>query len=188
MSVVRFMMGSFLPLTSMVSWQTVSHTLSIRIEKTCFGEIHQDLSHFVAAFTAADVDDNVTVGELGQRLANDGLAATKSTGNAHGATLHTGEEGIKDTLADNQGLGRGELVGRGAGYTDGPVLHHAVLGLDAIELDLQDLLIHGVAPLVRDACDGSTGPRGQHDLVVAEEAVLNDGSKDIAASNVVSDL
>jgi hypothetical protein len=67
-------------------------------------------------------------------------------------------------------------------------VHHAVLGLGAVELELQDLLVHSVAALVRDACDGALGARRQQDLVVADERVFDDGAEDIAAGDVVSDL
>ncbi len=50
------------------------------------------------------VNDDVTVGELGQRLGNDSLATSKSTRNAHGTALNTGEQRVKDTLTDNERL------------------------------------------------------------------------------------
>lgn len=49
------------------------------------GELRQHLSHLVTALAAAHVDDAVGVGVLGQRLADDGLAAAKGTGDGAGA-------------------------------------------------------------------------------------------------------
>jgi hypothetical protein len=48
------------------------------------------------------VNNNVTVGELGERLGNDSLAASECTGNAHGTTLYTREQSVEDTLTDDK--------------------------------------------------------------------------------------
>jgi hypothetical protein len=96
-------MGSCLPLTLMVSC-TCQYSEDHVENYTNLGEVHQDLSHLVTSLTTADIHDNVTVGELGQRLRNDSLAASKSTGNADCATLDAGEERVQDTLADDKRL------------------------------------------------------------------------------------
>lgn len=67
-------------------------------------------------------------------------------------------------------------------------MHHAELGLGAVEVKLQNLLIHGVATLVGNASNGTFGTRWKEDLVFAEKTVLEDGAKDVASSDVVSDL
>ena len=171
------------------------------------GEIHQHLSHLVSAFTTATpnsqhqhcasryldsyaphVDDDVRVGELGQRLTNDSLAASESTGNAHGTTLDTGEKSIEHTLSDDKGAIGRKLFGTGTRHTDGPWVHHAVLSLRAVELKLENLLVYGVLALVCDAGDGTLSARGQQDLVVAEQAVLDNATEHITTSDVVSDL
>lgn len=170
-------------------------------------EIHQHLGHLVSTFTTATpnsqhqhcaryyldfyvphVDDDVRVGELGQRLTNDSLAASESTGNAHGTTLNTGEKSIEHTLSDDKwAIGR-KFFGTGTRHTDGPWVHHAVLSLGAVELKLEDLLIHGILALVCDAGDGTLRARGQQNLVVAEQAVLDNATEHITTSDVVSDL
>jgi hypothetical protein len=63
-------------------------------------------------------------------------------------------------------------------------VHHAVLGLGAVELELQDLLVYGVASLLGDARNSALCAGRKHDLVVVEETVLEDRSKDVAASDV----
>jgi hypothetical protein len=155
---------------------------------TYFWEIHQDLSHLVSSLTTSNVHDNVTVGELGQGLRNDSLAASESTGNAHSATLDTGEKRVEHTLSDNQRAVRRQLLGRRTGNTHGPAVHHAVLGLGAVEVELQNLLVDGVAALLGDAGDGTLGAGREQDLVLAEQTVLEDGAKDITSSDVVADL
>lgn len=159
-----------------------------RLELSYLGEIHQHLSHLVTALTTADVDNDITVGEFGHRLGDDGLAASEGTGNAHSSTLHTGEESIQHSLADNEGRIGGLSVADGAGHTDGPGLHHAELGLLAFELNLQQLLLHSVATSGGDAGDGTAGTGGQKDLVVVHQAVLEHGTPDITTGNVVSNL
>jgi hypothetical protein len=135
-----------------------------------------------------NVYDNVTVGELGQGLRNDSLSTAKSSRNAHSTTLDTGEERVEHTLADNQRAVRRQLLGRRTRNTHGPAVHHAVLGLGAIEVELQNLLVDGVASLLRDAGDGALGAGREQDLVLAEEAVLEDSAKDITTGDVVADL
>lgn len=152
------------------------------------GEIHQHFSHLITTLTAADIDDDITVGELGDTLGDDSLAASEGTRNADGTTLHTREESIQHSLADNEGRIGGLSVTDGAGHTDGPSLHHAELGLLAFKLDLQKLLIHSIATGGGDAGNGTAGTRGQKDLVVVHQAVLEHGTPNVSSSNVVADL
>jgi hypothetical protein len=167
-------------------------------------EIHQDFGHLISSFTlevlaqlqelsmvsltAAHIYDNVTVGELGQGLRNDSLAASESTGNTHSTTLDTGEKRVEHTLADNQGAIGGQFLGGRTRNSYGPSVHHAVLGLGAVEVELQDLLVYSVAALLGDAGNGTLGAGREQDLVLAEETVLKDSTKDIATSDVVADL
>lgn len=59
-----------------------------------FREIHQHLSHLITSLTTSDVDNDVTVGELGYRLTNDSLSASESTRYANCTSLDTGEKGV----------------------------------------------------------------------------------------------
>ena len=52
-----------------------------------FGEVAQHFGHFVTAFPAADVDDDITVGEFRQRLGDDSFAAPESPRNGGRSTL-----------------------------------------------------------------------------------------------------
>jgi hypothetical protein len=51
------------------------------------GEVPKHLRHFVASLSATDVDDHVGVGVFGERLRDDGLAATEGSGDGRGTTL-----------------------------------------------------------------------------------------------------
>lgn len=136
----------------------------------------------------AHVDNDVAVGELGDGLTDDSLAAAESTGDGNGTALDTGEEGIQHTLADDEGLVGGQLLGGGAGHTDGPRLHHGVLCLLAIELDLEDLLLDGVATLGGDLGNDTPRTGREQDAVGVDERVLEDGTPDITAGDVIADL
>lgn len=136
----------------------------------------------------SNVDDNVRVGELGDGLRNDSLAATESTRDTDGTTLDTGEEGVEDTLTDNEGRVGAELVVYGTRDTDGPLLHHAVLGLLALEFNLENLLVDGVLSSLCDTGDGTASSGRKKDLVVVEQRVFPDGTENVTTSDVVADL
>ena len=67
-------------------------------------------------------------------------------------------------------------------------MHHAVLRLLAIELQLKDLLFDSVAALLRESGDLALCARRQQDLVLAEERVLEHGTEDITTGDLVADL
>ena len=67
-------------------------------------------------------------------------------------------------------------------------MHHAVLGLGAVEVELEDLLVDGVATLFGNASYGTLCAGRQQDLVLVEQTVLEDSTEDIAASDVVANL
>lgn len=135
-----------------------------------------------------DIDDDIAVGELGNGLRNDSLATTKSAGNTDSATLNTGEKRVQDSLADDKRRVRTELVVDRSGYTDRPLVHHAELGLLSIKLDLENLLINGVAASLGNPGDGTACSGGKKNFVLVEKRVLPDDTEDITASDVVADL
>ncbi|KAI6766620.1 hypothetical protein HG531_011842 [Fusarium graminearum] len=116
------------------------------------------------------------------------LSTTESTGDGDSTTLDTGEKGIEDSLADNERLiGRLLVVGR-TGHSDGPGLHHGVLGLLAIELDLENVVDDSVLALGGDLGNSSSGAGREQNLVVGKERVLKDGTPNITTREVVADL
>lgn len=152
------------------------------------GEILQHFSHLVASLTTTNVNNDIGVGEFGHRLRNDRLSTSEGAGDGNSTTLDGGEQGVQHTLTNNEGAVGGLLLSGGTRHTNGPGLHHAVLGLVAVELDLEDLLVDGVAALGGDLGDGSSRARREEDLVGCDEGVLVDGAPDIAAREVVADL
>ena len=67
-----------------------------------------------------------------------GDSPSESTGNDRGTTLNTGEQTVQDPLSGEQRLIGGQLVRDGPGSSDGPVLHHRMFRLDALEFGLED--------------------------------------------------
>lgn len=153
-----------------------------------FGEIHQDFGHLVTTLTTANVDDDITVRELGHTLGNNSLSTTEGTRNADSTTLNTGEEGIQHSLADNEGRIGGQPVANRAGNTDGPGLHHTELGLFTIKLHLEQLLFDGVAASRSNPGNGTPCTRRQQDLVVVHQTILEHATPDVTTSDVVADL
>lgn len=56
---------------------------------TYLGEVSQYFWHLVTTLPAAYVDDDVTVGVLGQGLRDDSLSTTEGSGDGCGSSLHT---------------------------------------------------------------------------------------------------
>jgi hypothetical protein len=121
-------------------------------------------------------------------LRNDSLSASKGTGDTHSTTLNTGKQRVEHTLSDNQRAVRRQLLSRGTRHSHGPAVHHAVLGFGAIEVKLQNLLVHSIAALIGDAGNSTLGARWEQDLVLAEKTVLEDGTEDVTTSDVIADL
>lgn len=155
---------------------------------TYLGEIHQHFSHFITTLTTSHIDNDITVGELGHTLRDDGLAAPERTRDTDGATLNTREQRVQHSLSDNEWCVGGLLVGHRSGHTHRPDLHHAVLRLLALELDFQELLLHGVATGLSYPGDGTSGAGREQDLVVVHQAVFEDSTPDVTSGDVVADL
>jgi hypothetical protein len=152
------------------------------------GEILQDFSHLVSSLTAADVDNDIGVGELGDGLTNDSLAASEGTRDSNSTTLNTGKEGVEHPLADNEGLVRGQLLGRGSGNSHGPGLEHGVVRLLALELDLEQVLGDSVLALGGNLGDDTAGAGREEDAVRRDEGVLEDCAPNITAGDVIANL
>mmetsp|Transcript_40100 Transcript_40100/g.123888 ORF Transcript_40100/g.123888 Transcript_40100/m.123888 type:complete len:654 (-) Transcript_40100:17-1978(-) len=151
------------------------------------GEVHEHLGHLVAALAAADVNDTVGVGELGEGLGDDGLAAAEGTRDGARAALDGREEGVEDALAGEQRVVARLLLGDGARRADGPAVHQLDLLLLAVELDLHDVILERVVARLRDVRDAALHARRQHDGVVVQQGVLGDVTEDVAAGDHVAD-
>jgi hypothetical protein len=63
---------------------------------------------------------------------------SESTRNSSGTSLNTREKTVQDPLTGKERLVGSKLVGDGSGRSDRPILHHRMLGLDSLELGLED--------------------------------------------------
>eukprot|EP00760_Papus_ankaliazontas_P029145 PhM_4_TR4148/c1_g1_i1/m.22013 len=151
------------------------------------GELHENLSHLIAALTAADVHNGVGVGVLGERLRNDGLAAAEGTGDGASAALHGGEEGVEDALARQQRTGAGELLRDGTGLAHGPAVHHRQALLLTAEVNFEDLVRQRVVASGRHPRDLALVVGREHHVVRAHERVLGDAAVDVTTGDHVAD-
>ena len=69
-------------------------------------ELLEHLRHLVSALAAADVDDDVRVGPLGQLVLRNGLARSETAGDDGRAALGYREEEVDDALARHERLAR----------------------------------------------------------------------------------
>jgi hypothetical protein len=150
-------------------------------------ELHKYFSHLVTALTATDVDNDVRVGVLGQGLRNDSLTATEGTGNSSGTTLDAREQGIENTLTSEERVVRSKLLGARTRSSDGPNLHHGVVGLLAVEFDSDDGVLKGVVTLRSEPGDLTHSLRGKHNLL-CDKGVFDNGTNDVTTSNLLTNL
>ena len=87
-----------------------------------FSEFLQYLSHLVSAFTAADIDDNICIGPLGDLVLGHGFSGTETTRDSGSTAFCDREHGIQDTLTGDQRFGCRETSFGRTGNTDRPFL------------------------------------------------------------------
>mmetsp|Transcript_34292 Transcript_34292/g.45169 ORF Transcript_34292/g.45169 Transcript_34292/m.45169 type:complete len:377 (-) Transcript_34292:682-1812(-) len=153
------------------------------------GEVIEDLSHLVAALTAADVDDDIGVRVLGESLRDTGLTAAEGTWNSAGTALDRGEESVQDALAGRQRVHGSELLSDGSGATHGPEMRHGdVLAGTIVGLNDSDGLLHSVVASRHDFSKSASHLGGHHDLMLGEEVVLEDLTNAVTADDEVANL
>ena len=145
-------------------------------------ELHENVGHLVAAFAAADVDDDVHVRPLGELVLHDGLAAAERAGHGRRAALGDREERVDDTLAAVHGLVRSKLLRIGARDTHRPALDHVQLMIDAGGIGEHGDGLVDREVTAGDALDRARHLRGHHDLVQDGRRLL-DGADHVAAGN-----
>mmetsp|Transcript_8655 Transcript_8655/g.14936 ORF Transcript_8655/g.14936 Transcript_8655/m.14936 type:complete len:548 (+) Transcript_8655:633-2276(+) len=129
------------------------------------GEVLEDFSHLVTALAAADVDNDIRVGKLGQRLRDHSLAATERARDRARSTQHRREKGIENALASEKRHVGHELLEDRARRTHGPQLEHGILGRLALELDFQNRVLEAVVSGRSDVLHTSHGIRRDQHLV-----------------------
>ena len=90
-----------------------------------FRKLAEDLRHFVAAFAAADVDDDVRVAPFGQRLLRHRLARSETARNGGRAALRDREERVDDAQTRQQRRFQRLARQNGPRRADRPVLIEA---------------------------------------------------------------
>ena len=86
-------------------------------------ELLENVRHFIAAFAAADVDDNLCVAPLSKLVLRDRLSRAESARDAGRAALGEREEAVDDALPRYERLVRQQAFAVGARRADGPALY-----------------------------------------------------------------
>ena len=140
------------------------------------GEILQYLGHFIAALSAADVYDDISIRPFGDGMLGHGLSGTEAAGDGGRASLGNGEQGVQDTLPGHQRTGRGKALRHRAGHTDGPLLDHGQGSDRFIGLEYRhQRLVDGIASVRDHGLHGSRDMRGHHDLMHHGRGLLHLG-------------
>ena len=119
-------------------------------------EFLQYLSHLVSTFTAADIDDNICIGPLGDLVLGHGFSGTETTGNSGGAAFCDWEHGIQDTLTGDQRPGCRETSFGRTGNTDRPFLAQGEFLCGSVGKFQCDDRIHDRVSAVRGCFDNGS--------------------------------
>mmetsp|Transcript_21099 Transcript_21099/g.29210 ORF Transcript_21099/g.29210 Transcript_21099/m.29210 type:complete len:369 (-) Transcript_21099:628-1734(-) len=106
-----------------------------------FREVHKDFSHFVTPLTAANVNNAVGVGVLGEGLGDYGLAASEGPRNGACAAQHRRKQSVQHTLACKQRVVGHKLAGDGPWLSHRPILLHCEPSLLAKELNFNNFVL-----------------------------------------------
>jgi hypothetical protein len=138
----------------------------VRVDE--FGELGEDLYHFVGTFAAGGHDDDVGFGLLGDGVLEDGLTRAERAGDEACAAFDDGVDRV-----DGADAGLEEFEGAGLfgverdGHLNGPLEGHVDGGLAAFVVGEDgDGVEDRVAPFGDDATDGvrALHHEGDHDL------------------------
>jgi hypothetical protein len=147
-------------------------------------ELHQHVGHLVAAFAAADEDDDFRVRPLGELVLDDGLARTERPGHGGGAALGNREERVNHPLAGHERLVRLQLPPVGPRPAHRPTLRHLQRLLAAGRLDDSYGFVDRELPGA-NADNLARHPRRHHDAV-ADQYGLLDFADDVAGFDAVA--
>ncbi len=152
-----------------------------------FGEFVQNVRHLVAALAAADVDDDVHVGPLGQLMLHDRFAGTEGPRNGRGAALGEREQRVDDALTRRKrDLGHVLLLVRPR-HAHGPFLSHGELFDRTVrQLYVRDDVVHRKASAL-NVHELAVHAKRHHDAVLDGRRLLH-GSQEIAAFERVTRL
>lgn len=153
-----------------------------------FRELLKNFSHFIATFSAADVDDDLRVGVLGEGLRDTGLACTEGTGDSAGTALDGREETVKYSLACEQEVFAGKFLVHWARFTDRPVVSHANFDSLIVVVKFEQFLLNSVIACWCNPRDTALCLGRDHASVLLEKRVFEDGTVDVASRQNVSNL
>ena len=98
-----------------------------RLKNSRLRELVEYVGHFVSAFAAADVDNDVNVRPFCQLVLYNGLTGAERTRYRSSTAFGDWEQGVDDTLTGNHWEVRGKLLGVRTLYADRPLLKHTYI-------------------------------------------------------------
>ncbi len=157
------------------------HERVARLRVLEFGELDEHVGHLVATLAATDVDDDVGVAVLGDRLLGDRLARAEWAGDGGGAAHREREEHVEDAHPGEERRHRVELLLERARLSHWPRVHHLELGAVG---ERGDHVVDGVLARRDDAFDGAALAGRDEDLV--REGELGHGPDRVSGLHFVA--
>src|SRR6056297_193718 len=126
-------------------------------------QLVQHLGHLVAPLAAADIDDDIGIAPLGERLLQDGLAGAEPPREHAAPATGDGEQGVEDALAGDQRRAYRQPLRHRARPAHGPVLTeanlYAVAAVAPVGLDAAHHVLETVLAGFRHLGDAAARPR-----------------------------
>ena len=151
-------------------------------------EFLQNLRHFVAAFAAADIDDNIRIAPFGKLVLCHRIARTESPGDCRRAAFGNREYGINHTLSRDKRFVRGQAFCSRSGGANRPFLRKGQFHRFArVRFQNGKRRFDGILPVGIDR-NNFTRNCGRHHGFMRNRRGLGAGGEHIAARNTVTDF
>ena len=165
------------------------HQLVARLRILQLGEIFQNLRHLIAALTAADVNNDICIGELRNGVLSHGLAGSETARYGGCTAARNRENCIQNSLSGDQRHRRRHTSGRRTRHADRPLLSERKLPVRAVrQSDRHDRLIDRVIPFRCYFLDNSLLDERRHHGTVYNRLCFLALSNDGAARNLIAGL
>jgi hypothetical protein len=121
-------------------------------------------------------------------LRNTSLTATEGAWDGASTALHSGEQGVEDTLTSQERNLTGKLLGNGTSMTHRPEMRQINFLLLSFVFEDNARLADSVVTSWHDFSDLTAEFRRNHDLVLSEDIIFVDETEDITSRNIISNL
>ena len=142
---------------------------------TNVGELREHVGHLVAALAATDVDHDIRVRELGERLFDDRLSRAEAPGHRGVATLGDRKEEVEDALARDERPRTADAFGDGPWHAHRPAMREEELRAISERADRR---AHGER--TGSQCGKRSAHAGRDEDAVREGLAFDDGAEHVA--------